>query len=134
MKVGSQLVKDCKNMIISFSNIQHKLSVDFETCPVGAQQIKKSMWKELENRILFVIQWEMLRIQIANSINNMPINIGNQMMNIENLDILTPNRLILGCNNDRCPTVPLELNNDHKWIIFEGCFYSLAHKSCANLN
>ena len=34
---GSQLVKACKNMIISFSTIQHKLKVEygveFETCP-----------------------------------------------------------------------------------------------------
>ena len=129
---GSQLVKGCKNMIISFTDIQHKLSVEygveFETCPVGAhymhgkverkiQQIKKSIFKELNNRRLSVIQWETLGLQIANSINNLPIGIGNKTKDIENLDILTPNRLLLGRNNDRCPTAPLELSQDHKRII-----------------
>ena len=36
---------------------------------------------------------------------------------IENLDILTPNRLILGRNNNRCPTEPLKLEPDLKGII-----------------
>ena len=30
---------------------------------------------------------------------------------------MTPNRLLLGCNNDRCPSGPLELSNDYKGII-----------------
>ena len=129
---GSQLIKGCKNMVISFSNIQHKLNVEygveFKTCPVGAhyihgkverkiQQIKSSLLKELDNRRLSVIQWETLGIQIANSVNNMPIGIGNKTEDVENLDILTPNRLILGRNNDRCPTAPLELAQDRKRII-----------------
>ena len=64
-----------------------------------------------------VIQWETVGLQISNSINNMPIGIGNKTENIENLDILTPNRLLLGRNNDRCPTVPLQLSQDHKRVI-----------------
>ena len=36
---------------------------------------------------------------------------------LENLDILTPNRLILGRNNSRCPTAPLILKNDARRII-----------------
>ena len=129
---GSQLIKACKNMKISFSTLQNKLSVEsgveFETCPVGAhyvhgkverkiQQIKKSLLKELDNRRLSVMQWETLGVQIANSINNLPIGIRNKTEDLENLDILTPNRLILGRNNDRCPTVPLELAQDQKRII-----------------
>jgi len=34
-----------------------------------------------------------------------------------NLDILTPNRLISGRNNERCPNAPLLLSDDHKRII-----------------
>jgi hypothetical protein len=129
---GSQLVKGCKNMVISFSSVQNKLNVEygveFRTCPVGAhymhgkverkiQQIKKSMAKELDNRRLSIMQWESLGLQISNSINNLPIGLGNKTEQIENLDILTPNRLILGRNNDRCPTHPLELSQDQKRII-----------------
>ena len=37
---GSQLVKGCKGMVISFSSLQHKLNVEyvvnFKVCPVGA--------------------------------------------------------------------------------------------------
>ena len=76
------------------------------------------------------MQWESLGLQIANSINNLPIGIQNKTEDIENLDILTPNRLILGRNNNRCPTIPLELAQDYKKIIetnskiFKACFHS----------
>ena len=40
---------------------------------------------------LSIIQWETLGDQSANSINNMPIALGNVVQNLENLDILTPN-------------------------------------------
>ena len=81
------------------------------------QQIKKFIKKELENRRLSVIKWETLGIQIANSINNLPIGIGNKTQCIENLDILTTIRLILGRNTNRAPTLPLELTANCKRII-----------------
>ena len=55
--------------------------------------------------------------QISNSMNNLPIGIRNKTEDLENLDILTPNRLILGRNNERCPNAPLLMSNDHKRII-----------------
>ena len=87
---GSQLVRGCKDMVISFANIQHQLSVEygveFKICPVGAHymhgrverkihQIKKSINKTINNERLSVIQWETLCQQIANSINNLPIGV-----------------------------------------------------------
>ena len=42
--------------------------------------------------------------QIANSINNMPLALGNSRKStVEALDLLTPNRLKLGRNNERSP-------------------------------
>ena len=129
---GSQLIKGCKDMILKFSDIQQKLSIEFgvnfETCPVGAhyvhgkverkiQQIKLSIEKKMNNRRLSIIQWETLAQQIANSINNLPIGIGNHTEGLENIDLITPNRLLLGRNNNRCPTYPLELTHDTKKII-----------------
>ena len=129
---GSQLVKGCKDMIISFSDLRHKLSVeygiDFSTCPVGAhnvhgrverkiQDIKKSLNNHVGRSRLSIIQWETLGLQIANSINNMPIALGNKTESLESLDILTPNRLILGRNNQRNPVAPLEVKNDLRGII-----------------
>ena len=128
---GSQLVKGCKEMVISFTDLQQKLSVeygiDFKTCPVGAhyvhgrverkiQDIKRSLSLIDQNR-LSIIQWESLGQQVANGINNMPIALGNKVECLENLDILTPNRLILGRNNNRCPAEPLEVKDDHRRII-----------------
>ena len=128
---GSQLVKGCKDMILSFSDIGQKLSitgVKFDVCPVGAhyvhgkverkiQQIKKSLDINLEKRRLSIIKWETLMDQIANSINNLPIAIGNYSENLESLDLLTPNRLLIGRNNNRSPTAPLQLTNDVKRIM-----------------
>ena len=81
------------------------------------QHIKRSIEKEMNNRRLSVIQWETLAQQVANSINNLPVGLGKYVEGIENLDILTPNRLILGRNNSRSPVGPLELTRDTGKII-----------------
>ena len=73
--------------------------------------------KNISNKCLSVLQWESLSQQIANSINNMPIGVRNKTDSLENLDILTLNRLILGCNNNRNPTEPLVISNDFRRII-----------------
>ena len=103
---GSQLIKGCKSMQISFIDIQQQLSrehgVEFKTCPVHVhnvhgkverkiQHIKNSIVKNIHKERLSTLQWETLGIQIANSINNMPIGLGNKVESVENLDILTPN-------------------------------------------
>ena len=129
---GGQLVKGCSDMIISMSDVRQKLSVehgvDFNTCPVGAhyyhgkverkiQEVKKSLAKNVSNRRLSILQWETICQQISNSINNLPIGLGNKSEMLENLDILTPNRLILGRNNTRSPSGPLEITHDVRKII-----------------
>ncbi len=55
--------------------------------------------------------------QIANSINNLPICVGNFSNCLEFLDLITPNRLLLGRNNNRSPTAPLKLTTDVKKIM-----------------
>ena len=52
-----------------------------------------------------MLQWETLGDQVANSVNNQPIAIGN------------PNRLMLGRKNDRSPTGNLVTTNDPRKII-----------------
>ena len=54
---------------------------------------------------------------MSNSINNMPIGLGNKTELLEHIDVLTPNRLILGRNNSRNPTTPLEISGDFRRII-----------------
>ena len=128
---GSQLVKGCKNMALSFVDIKHKLNfeygIEFQTCPVGAhymhgraerkiQQVQKSMDSVSKER-LSIIQWETLVSSIANSVNNLPLGVGNKVECIENLDLITPNRLLLGRNNNRSPTSTLSVVDDYSKII-----------------
>ena len=129
---GSQLVKGCKDMVISFSDVSQKLyteyGVQFKTCPVAAhnvhgkverkiQHVKRSLEKTLNNDRLSILQWETLIQQICNSINNLPIGLGNLSDSLEHLDVITPNRLILGRNNSRSPTIPLKISSDSRKII-----------------
>ena len=129
---GSQLVKACEDMRYSYTDMKQKLSIDygvqFTPCPVGAhyvhgkverkiREVKKSVKIHAHNERLSIIQWESLMQQIANSINNLPIGLKNKTQNLENLDLITPNRLILGRNNRRCPNAPLKICSDHKKLI-----------------
>ena len=88
----------------------------FKACPVVArymhgkvetkiQQVKKSMNVNMSKNLLSILQWETLGQEIANGVNNLPLGLGNI---VKDLDILTPNRLLLGRNNDRCPLRPLK--------------------------
>ena len=128
---GSQLVKGCQTMTLTFSDIKNKLfkeyGVEFETCPVGAhymhgkverkiRHVKESFSKTMHNERLSIIQWETLGDQIANSINNLPIALGNVVQDLENLDLLTPNRLMLARNNNRSP-IDVSVVDDPKKII-----------------
>ena len=128
---GSQLIKGCEGMTICFSDVSHALfefGVSYELCPVGAhymhgkverkiRHIKESFSKTLQNERLSNIEWETLGIQVANAINNLPIAIGNVTQDLEDIDLLTPNRLLLGRNNNRSPVGPLKVSNDFKKIV-----------------
>ena len=120
---GSRLLKGCKEMKLEYYDIKHRLhkefGVDFETCPVGAhyvhgrverkiKHVQESFLKASDKQRLSILQWETLADQVANSVNNQPIAIGNIVEEVENLDILTPNRLLLGRNNERSPTGDLQ--------------------------
>ena len=129
---GSQLVKGCQDMTYSFSDTKQKLfteyGVDYIPCPVGAhyvhgkverkiREVRKSVDIAVRNERLSVVQWETVMAQVANSINNMPIGLKNRITDLEQLDLITPNRLMLGRNNDRCGNAPLIICPDYKKII-----------------
>ena len=124
---GSQLKKGCETMRINFRDVQHRLNknlqVEFETCPVGGhnfhgkverkiRMIRESIEKTVHNERLSIIHWETLSSQISNSANNMPIALTNSTADLENADLITPNRLRLGRNNERSPIGTLELISD----------------------
>ena len=116
---GSQVVKGCESMEIQFWDLRFKLhqskSIDFEVCPVGGhnfngkverkiREVKKSITKAVSNRRLSLLQWETLGASISNSINNMPLALGSfSKSDLECMDLITPNRLKMGRNNERSP-------------------------------
>ena len=128
---GSQLVKGCESLTITFTDLKnrlHECGVQFEVCPVGAhymhgkverkiRSVKESFAKHLQNEKLSVIEWETLGETVANSINNLPIAVSNETRDLENIDLLTPNRLMLGRNNNRCPAGPVQVTEDVGKII-----------------
>ena len=128
---GSQLLKACTSLTLSSLDIQQKLSeygVEFKQCPVNAhymhgkverkvRHVKEIMAKYLNNHRLSLIQWETLGFQVANSINNLPISAGKVTKGVEHLDLITPNRLLLGRNNNRSPVGTITLTEDVSKII-----------------
>ena len=72
---------------------------------------------KVQNQRLSLIQWETLGFQVANTINNLPIAAGKVSQGIEQLDLITPNRLLLGRNNDRSPVGTLSITVDVGKII-----------------
>jgi len=47
----------------------------------------------------------------------MPLALGNVCSSFEAMDLITPNRLLLGRNNERCPIGPVEIPNNFNKII-----------------
>ena len=124
---GSQLVKGYSDMRISFTDLKNKLnslvSVEFDIVPIGGhnmtgkvertvKEVKQSIEKSYQNQKLSILQWETVCAQIANTINDMPLALGNVVSDFESMDLITPNRLRLGRNNNRSPVGPLYVTND----------------------
>ena len=104
--------------------------VEFDTCPVGGhnyngkierrtRQIKKSFEKNIQNERLSVLQWEALSSVMANTINDLLIGLGNIISDYENMDLITPNRLQLGKNNDGGPAATMEETGNFDRILKE---------------
>ena len=100
--------------------LQHDVAVDFEVWPVGGhnmhgrkiKEVNASLEKTIANERLSIFQWETVAAEIANSINDLPLALGN-------LDLISPNRLRLGRNNNRSPTGNMVVVNDSGKILKE---------------
>lgn len=77
------------------------------------RKVRQSLEKSVQNQRLSILHWETLASSISNPINNLPLAIRNSKGDFEVLDLITPNRLLLGRNNDRCPTQVLKVVNDY---------------------
>jgi hypothetical protein len=129
---GGQLVKGSTDMLIDFRDLQYQLhkhcKVELEVCPVGGhnfhgkverriKHVKESLNKSIHNERLGILQWETMAASIANCVNNLPLALGDIKGDFEVMDLITPNRLLLGRNNERSPDIPLTVVNDYDKII-----------------
>ena len=130
---GSQLVRGCDKMKINMCDISGVLSsefgVHFQTCPVGGhnyhgkaerkiKSVQETMEKSIpQNARLSTIEWETLCCTVGNTINNLPVAIGNETEDLECIDLITPNRLKLGRNNDRSPVGPVDITDKFDRIL-----------------
>ena len=69
------------------------------------------------NSRLSTIEWETLCSTVANTVNNLPVAIGNETEDLECIDLITPNRLKLGRNNERSPVGPVDITDKFDRIL-----------------
>ena len=115
---GSQLVKACKRMEINLIDVTQALStryqcgVEYETAPVSAhnstgcversiREVKKLLKLTYSGLRMDILSYETAFSVIANELNSLPICIGTRTDHLDNIDLITPSRLLLGRNNRR---------------------------------
>ena len=115
---GTQLLSAVKNMEISRIDliekltVEHDVGIEFEVCPVGQhnpngvversiKEVKKLFNQMYSSLKLDIMAYETAFQWISSELNNFPIALGSKTSNLDNLDLLTPSRLILGRNNRR---------------------------------
>ena len=118
---GSQLIKACTDMEISWTNIsatlnsQHGVGIRHiivNTAEHSAHGVVERSILEVK-RLFYVIyqglkldlyNYETAFAYISNELNCMPLCLGSKYENLERADLITPSRLLLGRNNKRAPT------------------------------
>ena len=75
-----------------------------------------SVWEEYSKWKVISLQWETLSPVIANTINDLPIRLGNIISDYENMDLITPNWLWLGWNNDQNPAAMEVTGNPDRFL------------------
>jgi len=112
------LLSAVKNMEISRIDlidkltVEHDVGIEFEVCPVGQhnpngvversiKEVKKLFNQMYSSLKLDIMAYETAFQWISSELNNFPIALGSKTSNLDNLDLLTPSRLILGRNNRR---------------------------------
>jgi len=130
---GSQLLKACKEMEISWVdvsttlNARHQVGVEFEPCPVGGhnyhgqversiREIKKLFDTVYKGMKLDIMGYETAFAWISNELNNLPLCLGSKFADLDNLDLLTPNRLIHGRSNKRAMSGPCTVDKPSKML------------------
>ena len=115
---GSQLMRAAQEMNISIQDLttdmrtNHQVGLVHEYVAVGAhnangqceraiQEIKKILNTVYKGLKLDILAYETSFSWTCNELNNIPICIGSRYKDLDHLDLITPNRLLLGRNNRR---------------------------------
>ena len=111
------------NMVDISGVLNSEYGIYFQTCPVGGHNyhgkaerkiktVQETLVKGIPpNARLSTIEWETLCATVANTVNNLPVAVGNETEDLECIDLITPNRLKLGRNNDRSPVGPIDITD-----------------------
>jgi hypothetical protein len=125
---GSQLLKACKEMEISWVDISKDLNsryqdgVEFEACPMGGHnyhgQVECSIRevKKLFNTIYYGVKMDIMGYEtcfawISNELNDLTLCLGSKYRDLGSLYLLTPNRLIHRRANRRAMVGPCTIEN-----------------------
>ena len=128
MDEGSQLKKACKEMDISMVDLSKSLTskfgvkIDCSFSPVGAhessgmversiKEVRRIFAAVFKGRRLDILGYQSAFYYIANELNSMPLCIGTKYKNLDNLDLITPSRLLHGRNNNRAPVGTITLTS-----------------------
>ena len=117
------------NLRVPFSasrSVPHFLLIHFG--PVGShnahgaverqiREIRRLMHTVCQGVKIDVLKWETILLWICNELNSIPLALGNRCTNLENLDLITPARLLLGRNNKRAIT---DLPLINSWTAMQG--------------
>ena len=120
---GSQLLKACAEMQISWVNVaetlnsRYQVGVEFDSCPVGGhnyhgqversiKEVKKLFHTVYKGVKLDIMGYETAFAWISNELNNLPLCLGSKYRDLDSLDLITPNRLIHGRANKRAMCGP----------------------------
>ena len=115
---GSQLLKAVNDFEFSATDITRNLNgkfgvkIDYGVCPVAAHQshglVERSIRevKKLLHTMFKGLKMDLLKLEtslfwVCNELNSLPICLGNRYKDLENLDLITPARLLMGRNNRR---------------------------------
>lgn len=130
---GSQLLRACAEMQISWLDVSHTLNseyrvgVEFSPCPVGGhnfhgqversiREVKKLFETVYKGIKLDILSYETAFAWISNELNNMPTCLGSRYKGLDNLDLITPNRLIHGRSNRRALSGPCTIERPSKML------------------
>ena len=130
---GSNLMSACAKMEISHEDLtkgingRYGVPIEYHVCAVGSHegqgQVERSIReiKKIFNAVfkpfsLTIMQYSTAFYFISNELNSIPICLGSKYTNCDNLDLISPSRLLLGRNNHRSPVGVVVADLPSKWM------------------